>query len=676
MATTTNTGTILVGVTLDGGDSLINTATGSVTGPGIAVLGLGGTTAATVDNFGIILGTSQPAVELLSGGVVLNRAAATISAAGAVGVTISGGKGTVRNAGTIAGATSAVLLAAGYANRVIVDPGAAFTGTVNGGNTLFNNILNSTLISTLELASGATTGTLTGLNSQFVNFQSVTIDAGGSWVMDATNTGTANQNVAAFGTLTNLASFNRTIVASNNGVVTNSTTGTILTVLTSGFGSTHATVVNAGLLGSTLARGVRLGTGATLTNLSSGTIVGRVAAYSAFDDSRNAVDVGTNAVAINAGKILGSYGTRGHGIAFLGSGATVTNQSGGTITGLDAVFAYNLSGANTLINAGRINVNATSAAHGVRFMAGGTVINQAGGIILGYAAIDIRNGTAPRVINAGSIGGGGQAIFMYGGSSVTNQAGGTITSSGQGPSGTVTDAAINFFGDASVTNAGSIGANSTIGTGISGSGGLVTNQSGGAITGKYAIYLSGNGTVTNAGGIGGNSATGIGVQMNQQGLVINQSTGTIRAATGVQFNIVGYNATLRNAGLIVGDTGTAVKFGSYAVDNRLILDPGAAFTGVVDGGPTLGNTDGYISTLELASGASAGTLSGFGTQFINFANITVDSNASWTLASSNTIGTGYAIVDSGSLTNAGTLGTAVTLGSGALLTNAGTCQRL
>ena len=231
MATTTNTGTILVGVTLDGGDSLINTATGSVTGPGIAVLGLGGTTAATVDNFGIILGASQPAVELLSGGVVLNRAAATISAAGAIGVTISGGKGTVRNAGTIAGATSAVLLAAGYANRVIVDPGAAFTGTVQGGNTLFNNTLNSTLISTLELASGATTGTLTGLNSQFVNFQSVTIDAGGSWVMDATNTGTANQNVAAFGTLTNLASFNRTIVASNNGVVSNSTTGTILSVL-------------------------------------------------------------------------------------------------------------------------------------------------------------------------------------------------------------------------------------------------------------------------------------------------------------------------------------------------------------------------------------------------------------------------------------------------------------
>ena len=62
--------------------------------------------------------------------------------------------------------------------------------------------------------------------------------------------------------------------------------------------------------------------------------------------------------------------------------------------------------------------------------------------------------------------------------------------------------------------------------------------------------------------------------------------------------------------------------GSFA--DRVILDPGAVFTGAVAGGTG-------TNTLELASAASTGTLSGFGTEFTNFSSIVLDSFAHWEL---------------------------------------------
>jgi ABC-type dipeptide/oligopeptide/nickel transport system permease subunit len=41
---------------------------------------------------------------------------------------------------------------------------------------------------------------------------------------------------------------------------------------------------------------------------------------------------------------------------------------------------------------------------------------------------------------------------------------------------------------------------------------------------------------------------------------------------------------------------------------------------------------GFVSTMQLASGASIGTLSGLGSQFVDFAQVTVDANAVWSLS--------------------------------------------
>lgn len=60
-------------------------------------------------------------------------------------------------------------------------------------------------------------------------------------------------------------------------------------------------------------------------------------------------------------------------------------------------------------------------------------------------------------------------------------------------------------------------------------------------------------------------------------------------------------------------------------------------------------------TLELASATSTGTISGIGTQFIDFGSIIIDSGASWVLTGGNTIASGVTLTDSGTLQIAGLL---------------------
>src|SRR5580700_10537004 len=115
---------------------------------------------------------------LNSGGTVTNGASGLISATGSYGVYIAGAAGVVTNLGTITGSSYAVdLTFSSAANRVVVAPGAVFNGLVSGGN------------GTLELASGAGSGSITGLNTgSFKNFAALVVDAGASWTLSGSNT--------------------------------------------------------------------------------------------------------------------------------------------------------------------------------------------------------------------------------------------------------------------------------------------------------------------------------------------------------------------------------------------------------------------------------------------------------------------------------------------------------
>jgi len=108
--------------------------------------------------------------------------------------------------------------------------------------------------------------------------------------------------------------------------------------------------------------------------------------------------------------------------------------------------------------------------------------------------------------------------------------------------------------------------------------------------------------------------------------------------------------TLINAGTVSGSSTTAVTFGT-GID-RLILDPGATFTGAVVGG-------GANTTLELAPGAGAGTLNALGTTFTDFGTVTVDAGATWTVEALASALAGTTIIGSGGsnrleMTSAGT----------------------
>jgi hypothetical protein len=136
---------------------------------------------------------------LLKAGLVADSltSAWTITNDGSIldaGVTLKSA-GTLVNAGHITGSTYGVLLASGFTNRLVIDPGAVFSGTVSGGNTIGNGH-----ISTLELASGST-GTLTSFGSKYIDFAQVTIDAGATWMVDRADSFATGVTVTDSGTI-------------------------------------------------------------------------------------------------------------------------------------------------------------------------------------------------------------------------------------------------------------------------------------------------------------------------------------------------------------------------------------------------------------------------------------------------------------------------------------------
>ena len=151
-------------------------------GTGIVLLAGG-----TIANGALIAGGAA-GVSLAGSGLVVNDGVATHvsggvtyetvgSISGTIGISASG-LTTIDNSGTISGSRAAVLLGAGYADRIVVRPGAEFAGLVDGGNAVGAGV-----VSTLELAPGA--GTLAGLGTQFTDFGAVAVDAGATWTLGA-----------------------------------------------------------------------------------------------------------------------------------------------------------------------------------------------------------------------------------------------------------------------------------------------------------------------------------------------------------------------------------------------------------------------------------------------------------------------------------------------------------
>ncbi len=485
---------------------------------------------------------------------------------------------------------------------------------------------------TLKNAGGTSVGTLTvGTSLSTGDFALKTDGSGGTDVIVTSVFGTYASGVTLLTNPTTITATGKVSNAAASGVAVSGPTGTAWTVTNLGSvaesGATtpigislaaSGTVINSGSVSATTAAsngvGVSLAAGGVVTNQSGGAISGPFGVQAAS----------ASATVVNAGTISGTSTAVARAGVKLSAGGSVTNQSGGTISGFYGVWGQ--TDAISVVNQGVLTgALGTSLGVGVYLAAGGSLTNAAAASISGGNAVYVR-GAAATVQNAGIITGNATNASNAGvylkvaGSSLTNQSGGTITG---------------FRGvadiGATVVNAGSVGGNTSAATGagvLLNTGGALTNQSGGTITGFLGVYnSSGAVTVVNAGDIAGNLSTGKGISLKAAGTVTNQSGGTISGGAG------------------------AVQFAA-GVTNLLVAGPGAVFTGTVTGGNTIGAAS--ISTLELASGASAGTLTGLGSQFIDFAHIAIDAGASWTVSGTNALAQGITLTDSGTLTNSGT----------------------
>jgi hypothetical protein len=296
-----------------------------------------------------------------------------------------------------------------------------------------------------------------------------------------------------------------------------------------------------------------------------------------------------------------------------------------------------------IMGATHTGVALVAANNPVSITATGLVDNGA----MGNYALQGPTGTTWSTTNAGTISGSGNADVYISTGGVTNT--GSINGARYGIEASAAGA--------TVTNSGSISGVGHYGVFFEAGGG-VSNQTGGTISGPTtAVFINQPGTVTNAGVIAGR------VFFEAGGGVSNQTSGTIGGVL-----ILGAAGTVTNAGAISATTAVSL-FPNFA--NRLVVDPGAVFSGTVNGGNKLAAA--AKSTLELASGTGTGTLSGIGATYINFANLTVDSGASWVLGPANMIAAGSTVTDSGTLTNLGSInggaGVGVTVLSGGAVTN-------
>ncbi len=521
---------------------------------------------------------------------------------GIVGVLLAAG-GTLTNAGTISGSGGTAVAFGSGASRLILDPGAVLNGTV---------VSNASYSNTLELAHGTATGTLSYLSSQFTGFNTVTIDAGASWLWPApTFLGPPIGDTITNGvTLKNAGTLSGYFDVLAGGTVTNQSGGSIIAQPSGIALLDGGTLINdASIVNPTIAygySGIYLKNNGYLYNAATGTI----------SAGTNVVQLSRAGTLINAGLITAKYKT----------GTAVWVYEHATVTNIGTISASGKSGAGVVLSYnGEFTNNGLVTASGAN----------------GYGLSMFGNQYIPTAVNNGTISASGTSAtgVVNANGVLTNAATGLISGGRFGAHDSTygSQPAPTLINYGRITSSSTATSSKSIGAGVyTGGGGALTNKSSGIISAPITAVHGVNSPLFNQGTIWGTGTAGLGVELT--------------------------GGTLDNAGTIIGNSGTAVVLDGSGT-NRLIVEPGARFLNSAGSAGIVRGTKG-TSVLELATGSMAGTLSGLATQFVNFATVLVDAGATWTLSGS--------VAASASLINNGHIDADITLAAGAYASNAAT----
>jgi hypothetical protein len=328
-----------------------------------------------------------------------------------------------------------------------------------------------------------------------------------------------------------------------------------------------------------------------------------------------------------SGTVISTYTTVGLTLTASSQNPVTITQTGVIDTSLsNAIDGVSLASPWTIENLGTLESTRTRANGQTTYGYGtgiqltlGTIVNGSSGYIYGSEFGVFGGDTNFSMQNDGTIAGG-----RYGG----EFSGGNIVN------GSETDTTALIRGESGLSGSANVTNFSTIEGGIEFGGPVADTLINGSETDRTAL-ISGTsqgilfdlGTLENFGTIQSNSVNGgfdYSVAMLTGGLIVNN--GLIAGGGGV---LVSLGGTLINTGTIIGDPsiGRAVEFDSSDPNTgspRLIIDPGAVIIGTVESTATI--------TLELASAASRGTISGLGTQFTDIEPISIDTGATWVIS--------------------------------------------
>ena len=634
----------------------------------------------TIQNTGKISG-HVAGLYLTAGGTIVNGATGQISATGSYGVYVSGAAATVTNLGTISGAWYAVdLTFSSASNRVVVAPGATFTGLVSGGNGV------------LELsgsgAAGTLSGTIGGTSGSFENFSQLVVDAGAVWALSGALQITAVQLAGSLEVASDTTSSSQIAFASGGKLIIDNAASFSGPVLSNFVAGDTIDIHNFSAAGAAISYNSATGV-ATITNSASQTATLDFSASTLGAGQLLAASDGGTGIDVTLGS---STAPAAPTITSPASGSTDTTTAEPTISGTGVA-----GDTVTLSIDGGASVTTTVQSNGSwSYTPTSPLSNASHTITATQAASGGPSSTAATDTFTVNVSGGGQTISStVTGPFTLSASSNPLTITSAGSVNTTASGADGIDGDSSaawsINNAGTVSSSQRYGISLHGAGSSILNSgsiSGYSGSGGYGVDLEDGGSVSNAGagsisggedGIFVNGAAGTiinsgriissfddGIGLFGGGSITNNAGAMIQAPTSGGFGpaavyipngsahvindgsisgqygvYLGVAGTVENAGTISG-TSSAVDFAVSSSANQLIVDPGAVFSGSVNGNG---------GVLELTAGT--GSIGSIGSSsFSGFQTLIDDPGGDWTLTGSNSIAN---VTDNGSLVVAGSL---------------------